>query len=180
VHTTLVLWWAVLALGAAIVAAVALKAWPLLHPAVAERAPLNPGCDLRERACAVAFDSGGSVRLDVHPRGIPPVRPLTLEVRLTGGLAPPERVEVDFAGVEMAMGFNRVTLARTPAAAEQTGDGVEPAHWRGEARLPVCVRARMTWEARVLLHYPGRLLAAPFRFDSVRPEVATAAAPPPG
>lgn len=174
------LWSAVLVLGATIVAVVALKAWPLLHPAVAERARLNPGCDLRERACAVAFDSGGSVLLDVHPRGIPPVRPLTLEVKLAGGLAPPQRVEVDFAGVEMAMGFNRVTLERTRAAADQTGDGVGRAHWRGEALLPVCVRARMTWEARVLLHYPGRLLAAPFRFDSVRPGVATAAEPPPG
>jgi hypothetical protein len=36
--------------------------------------------------------------------------------------------------------------------------------------LPVCVRQRMTWEARVLLHYPQRMLAAPFRFDTLRPE----------
>jgi hypothetical protein len=35
--------------------------------------------------------------------------------------------------------------------------------------LPVCVRDRMTWEARVLLQFPQRLLAAPFRFETLRP-----------
>jgi hypothetical protein len=38
--------------------------------------------------------------------------------------------------------------------------------------LPVCVRDRMTWEARVLLHYADGLRAAPFRFDSLRPGAA--------
>jgi hypothetical protein len=34
--------------------------------------------------------------------------------------------------------------------------------------LPVCVRERMTWEARVLLHLPDGTLAAPFRFETTR------------
>jgi hypothetical protein len=32
--------------------------------------------------------------------------------------------------------------------------------------LPVCVRDRMTWEARVLLTTPRGLIDAPFRFTT--------------
>jgi hypothetical protein len=70
----------------------------------------------------------------------------------------PDRVEVDFAGVDMNMGFNRVAL-------KPVGQGT----FAGTGMLPVCVRARMTWEARVLLHTDAGLLAASFRFDTYLP-----------
>jgi hypothetical protein len=110
-------------------------------------------------ACTVRFADGGTVTLDIRPRGIPTVQPLAIDVRLAG-LPAPERVELDLAGVDMDMGFNRVPLR--PAAAE-------PTRWTG---TPVCVRARMTWEARVLLHLPDGILAAPFRFDTLQPGAA--------
>ncbi|MEA3641263.1 MAG: hypothetical protein VBE63_15165 [Lamprobacter sp.] len=152
------LWGMVAVLGVAIVTVVLVKTWPLLHPVVNERAPLSPDCDLLTQACSVWFATGAEVELDIQPRGIPAVHPLALRVSLKG-LPTPERVEVDFAGVEMAMGFNRADLSWD----------LESAAWTGKGMLPVCVRDRMTWEARVLLHYPDRLLAAPFRFVSLRP-----------
>jgi hypothetical protein len=65
---------------------------------------------------------------------------------------------VDISGVDMNMGFNRATLTRTG-----------PGEFSGPAMLPVCVRARMTWEAKVLLHTDAGLMAAPYRFDTYLP-----------
>ena len=155
------LWVVATFLAAAVIGVVVYKAWPLLHPVVAERAVLRLDCDLRAMPCTVSFAEGGQVTLDIEPRGIPAVEPLTIDVRLDG-LASPERIEVDFSGVDMDMGFNRVALAPVVDA-----DGAR--RYRGKGMLPVCVRERMTWEARVLLYYPEGLWAAPFRFDSLRP-----------
>lgn len=185
------LWALAAGLGLAVVVVVLIKAGPLLHPPLGERAPLNPDCDLLHEACRVRFADGGEVRLAIKPRGIPAVRPLQLEVRLMH-LPRPEQVEIDFQGVDMNMGFNRVRLqpvgagvgADSGAAASAGADAsaatsagaiagadadADIERWRGQGMLPVCVRARMTWEAQVLLHYPGGSRAAPFRFVSQRP-----------
>lgn len=167
-----ILWWGAGLLAVAVLAALLYRGWPLLHPDIAERAPLNPACDLRGGPCTVTFAGGGAVTLALAPQGIPAVHPLTVEVRLAG-LPPPERVELDFMGVDMPMGYNRNPLqpardADAPPAQPDAGQA-PGIRYTGSAMLPVCVRERMTWEARVLLYLPGRLLAAPFRFDSERP-----------
>jgi hypothetical protein len=174
-RTTLLLWAVAAGLAVAVIAVVAFKAWPLLYPDISERAPLNADCELIAGPCEVGFASGGAVVLDILPRGIPAVRPLTITASLVG-LPAPQRVEVDFTGVDMDMGFNRSELEPAShgvagAAGRSHGDGVgQGTQWSGTGMLPVCVRQRMTWEARVLLHYPQRMLAAPFRFDTLRPE----------
>jgi hypothetical protein len=98
---------------------------------------------------------GGEVTLDVEPRGIPVIRPLVLRVEIRG--LEVSAVAVDFAGVDMQMGYNRPALA-------PVGSG----SWRGTGMLPTCVRARMLWEAKVLLTTPAGLFAAPFRFETIR------------
>ena len=133
------------------------EAWPVLYPQTAERAPLNPDCDLGLAPCTVAFDSGGSVSLDIQPRGIPPITPLQLTVQLDG-VRQPRRVEIDFTGHDMDMGYNRVPLHPTAEAGRYQGSGM----------LPVRVRARMTWDANVLIYQPDGIMAAPYRFDTVR------------
>lgn len=142
-------------LAAASVATLAYKLWPLLHPTALQVAEPDASCDLRQGSCRLGFPGGGTVSLDIQPRGIPTAAPLTLVVGTEG--LDVDRVEVDFAGVDMYMGFNRVSLSQ-----------VSPGRYRGQGMIPVCVRARMTWEARVLVHTPRGLLAAPFRFDTVR------------
>lgn len=186
-RTILLLWAVLVGLAVAVVGVAAIRLWPLLQSPASERAPLNPSCSLHAGPCSVRFDSGGEVMLEIVPRAIPAVRPLQLQVTLSN-LPTPDRVEVDFDGVEMEMGFNRIRLHPVdgnggvngngrPASTRIAGDGLPevraarsgPAQWRGQGMLPVCVRDRMTWEARVLLQYPQRLLAAPFRFETVRP-----------
>jgi hypothetical protein len=140
----------------AVAAAALLQVWPLLYPEIAASAPLDPDCNLRGAPCTGRLPDGTRVIFAIQPADIPVVVPLQLTVVITGGAV--ASVEVDFAGVDMNMGYNRVAL-------QPEG----PGRFTGTGILPVCVRARMTWEARVLLHTPGGLLAAPFRFDTYQP-----------
>ncbi|ADC61469.1 hypothetical protein [Allochromatium vinosum] len=140
----------ILGLGAILVIVQAV--WPVLYPSASHVAPLDLRCDLRAGPCESRF-GGGRVRFGIEPRTLPVAAPLRLEVELSGLTA--EAVEVDFVGVEMYMGFNRVAL-------ESLGEG----RYAGHGMIPVCTSERMTWEARVLIHTPDGLLAAPFRFES--------------
>lgn len=153
--TTRILWAAAGGLIAALIVVALVRGWPLLFPQAERIAPLDPHCDLRAGPCLARFAGGGTVRLAIAPRALPVAEPLTLTVE-TVGLSP-HAVEIDFAGTDMDMGFNRVPLA--PA---------RPGVYRGRAMLPVCVRARMEWEAKVMLHMPDGLWIAPFRFETTR------------
>ncbi|MCW8907985.1 MAG: hypothetical protein OQL28_12110 [Sedimenticola sp.] len=149
------LWWIAGALFVLLAAAAAYKAMPLLNPELQAVAPLDSKCDLRAGPCTSALPGGGSVTFAIRTEGIPLVKPLDLEVRLAGMDA--SSVEVDFVGIGMNMGYNRPRL-------EAQGDGV----YSGTGMLPVCVRAAMEWEARVLVKSERGLLAAPFRFITVK------------
>jgi hypothetical protein len=152
---TTLLWVALGLLFAALLALAVLKAWPLLYPEVAATAPLDPACDLRAGPCSARFPGGGAVRFAIEPRTLPPLEPLRIAADLEGIEA--RSVEVDFAGTDMNMGYNRVALKQTQAG-----------RYEGQGILPVCVRSRMGWEAKVMLHTPGGILVAPFRFEAVR------------
>jgi hypothetical protein len=142
-------------LFAALAAAALHVAWPLLNPQVVATAPLDPQCDLRAGACTARLPDGAAVRLELDPKTLPLLEPLRIAVEVEGLRA--LGVEVDFAGVDMNMGYNRPALA-----AEDAGRFV------GTTVLPVCVRHRMDWEARVLVRTPAGLVAAPFRFATFK------------
>jgi hypothetical protein len=139
----------------ALIAVLVYRAWPMLFPPVTAAAPLDSDCDLRAGPCTGRLPGGGSVRFRIEPESIPVLRPLILTVQLDGIDA--HGVEVDFAGTDMNMGYNRVSLTKET-----------PSGWRGEGMLPICVRQVMRWEATVLLDTEQGLMAAPFRFDTYR------------
>jgi hypothetical protein len=149
------IWIASGGLFAALAAAALHVAWPLLNPEVVASAPLDPRCDLRQGPCTAVLPNGGKVGLGLAPSTLPLLEPLAIEVRLDGLRA--FAVEVDFAGVDMNMGYNRPRLAAE-------GEG----RYVGNTVLPVCVRQRMDWEARVLVRTPDGLMAAPFRFSTFK------------
>lgn len=134
------------------------RVWPLLNPDLTQIAPLDPGCDLRAGPCAGVLPGGGRITFGITPEAIPVLQPLRLDVRVQGLAA--ERVAVDFRGLEMNMGYNRPQLA-----------AVAEGHFSGTGRIPVCVRDAMEWEARVLVESDRGLVAAPFRFITVKPGV---------
>jgi len=144
---------AAIILGLILVGVVGYKLSPLLLPQADMTLQPAPGCNLHEKACAATLPEGGTVRLAVTPRPIPVTTPLEIVVELDG--LPADRVSVDFAGVSMAMGFNRPVLV---AAGAQ--------RFVGQATLPVCVSGRMEWQATVLIESGRRRIAIPYRFES--------------
>ena len=148
-------WLAAVGVFAAVAAGAFYVAWPLLNPTVVATAPLDPGCDLRRGPCTGTLPNGATVRFALEPRTLPLLEPIAIDVRVEGLRA--LGVEVDFAGVDMNMGYNRPRLA-----------GEDEGHFVGKAVLPVCVRYRMDWEARVLVRTADGLMAAPFRFSTFK------------
>lgn len=113
--------------------------------------PATVACDVGRAACefTLAGDSQPA-SIDFSPRPIPTMRPITVTLRLPRDA--PVTAALDFQGVDMDMGFNRITLRRD-------AEGV----LRGEALLPVCVTGAMRWHAE--LQIDGRPLAR-FSFDT--------------
>ena len=135
-----------------------IKLSPLLNPPQEISLPLNTACDLQLGPCVTELPGGGRLELSLEPRPIPVLKPLKLQVRAIGFEAGSvESVEVDFAGVDMKMAFNRPRLV--PG---------KDSLFTGEATLPVCVRDKMAWQATVLVKSDGKRIALPFRFETKR------------
>ncbi|BAN35729.1 hypothetical protein SCD_n01918 [Sulfuricella denitrificans skB26] len=149
------LWGIIVLLAAAMAITAAVKLSPLLNPPQDISLPLNAACDLHQGPCTTSLPGGGRLEFSLEPRPIPVLRPLRLQVRATGIKA--DSVEVDFAGVDMKMAFNRPRLV----------SGKEGL-FTGEATLPVCVRNKMAWQATVLVEADGQRIAVPFRFETKR------------
>jgi hypothetical protein len=126
---------------------------PLLLPKSDVIGTADAGCDLHRQACGATLPDGGRLELSITPRPIPMVQPLGVEVRLSDIEA--GRVEIDFLGIDMNMGYNRPQL--TPAGAGR---------FVGSASLPVCITGSMAWQATVLLESGQRRISVPFRFNS--------------
>lgn len=110
-------------------------------------------CDVQQGPCSAVIDGVGTVTLTIAPRPIPLVEPLTINVETS--IPAVQDVDVDFSGVDMNMGYNRFGL-------KSLGEG----RYDGVGMLPVCVRNRMTWEAKVMLTMSDAVYVVPFRFDT--------------
>lgn len=144
--------------GAVLLALLAIGAagyWfsPLLLPKSDVIAQPEAGCDLNRQACAAALPDGGRIELSLSPRPIPTVKPLAVEVRVSG--LDVGKAEIDFAGIGMNMGYNRTTLAPADAG-----------RFTATASLPVCITGSMPWQVTVLLDAGRHRISIPFRFDS--------------
>jgi hypothetical protein len=129
------------------------KLSPLLLPKADVVAQPEPGCDLHHAPCTAALPEGGRLRFSISPRPIPVTQPFDMEVVIEGPGA--DKVAVDFAGVDMSMGFNRTTLR-----------AVDARRHVGQTTLPVCVTGRMLWQATVLVEIGQMRIAVPFRFEA--------------
>ena len=123
---------------------------------IAAFAPLDASCDIQQGPCQAVFPDGGRISLSIDPRPIQGLQPLQIQVTTEGLDA--QEVSVDFRGLGMSMGYNRPHLKKK-AEGQFSGSGM----------LSVCVLQRMTWEATVLAKADHGVMAAPFRFETVRP-----------
>lgn len=124
---------------------------PLLLPKTDASGVAEAGCDLQRQACPATLPGGSRLQLSITPRPIAFLQPLRVEVALGGFEA--RKVEVDFAGESMNMGYNRGQLTAA-------GGGI----YAGDASLPVCVSGSMTWVATVVIETDRQRIAVPYRF----------------
>lgn len=137
----------------ALVVVIGYKLSPLLLAKADLTVQPDPGCDLHRAPCTASLPGGGQLRLSIAPRPIPVVSPLRLEVEVVGREA--SRVDIDFAGVDMNMGYNRPELAAL-------GGG----RFSGQGTLPVCITGGMDWRATVQVETDKERIAAPFVFST--------------
>lgn len=143
---------ALVLLAVAALGALAYFAAPMLAPRTDVALPLS-SCKLGDGPCRIDLPEGGSAEFEISPRPIPALKPLQLTVTVRGSTV--RKVEIDFAGVDMQMGFNRPQLA-----------GGNDGRFTGQASLPVCVTGSMPWQATVMIDTGSSVIAAPFRFDA--------------
>jgi hypothetical protein len=136
-----------------LVGVVGYKLSPLLLPRADVYLQPDPGCDLHQAPCTTALPTGGRLRFSLTPRPIPVTQALEVVVEIEGAGA--DKVAVDFAGVDMSMGYNRIAL-----------QPVESGRHVGRTTLPVCVTGRMLWQATVLVDTGRTRIAVPFRFEA--------------
>lgn len=137
----------------AILGVVGYKLAPLFNPKTDVALPLS-ACNLSQQACVATLPDGGQLEFSVEPRPIPSLKPLKLQVTVKGSEV--RKIEVDFAGTDMKMGYNR------PQLESQTG---QPGRFTGQAVLPICITGTMDYDATVLVETGKELVAVPFRFS---------------
>lgn len=137
----------------ALVVVIGYKLSPMLLPKADVTVQPDPACDLQRQACAVDLPGGGKIELSMGTRPVPMVKPFDVQVRSSGIV--PTRVEVDFTGIDMNMGFNRPELTLR-----------EPGNYVAEATLPVCITGQMDWQVTLLIETGSQHIAIPYRLRS--------------
>ena len=140
----------VIVLSLAILGVIGYKVSPLILPGADAILPAVL-CSPSESPCAADLPNGERISFTLTPH---PVRPLqTLDVAVQTEALKFDMIEVDFDGVDMKMGYNRIRLSGK--------NGV----FSGQLMLPVCVSGSMRWAATVIITTPARQIAIPFHFD---------------
>lgn len=116
---------------------------------------LNTSCDLRKETCWSDLPTSGKVGFSISPKSIPILT--SLELTISTESMKVSTVEVDFVGIDMDMGYNHTKLGKFDSNL-----------FKGSAVIPICVRAKMEWEARILLQTDTGLVMAPFRFHTLK------------
>lgn len=120
-------------------------------PSNIEQWPLNEACELHQSACQTRHEKQ-NITIDILPKPIRVARTLTVRVKLDNIFA--SKVELDISGLNMYMGYNRVTLFPLPG---------QPGFYEGKSMLAFCTNDRMDWQLTVIATQEnGEVIQAPF------------------
>lgn len=144
---------AAILLGLAILGVVGYQLAPLLTPRTDIALALS-SCNIGQQTCVATLPDGGQLEFSIEPRPIPALKPLRVQATFHGTTV--RKVEVDFTGSQMNMGYNRPRLERQGGSDRFTA----------QASLPVCITGSMEWDATVLVDTGRAIVAVPFRFVS--------------
>ncbi|MDG6777100.1 hypothetical protein QCB44_00115 [Thiomicrorhabdus sp. zzn3] len=116
--------------------------------------PLVKECSLHQQACT-AQQGDASATLKISPHPIPIAKPLGIEVALNNLNA--QKVELDISGLNMYMGYNRVTLMST-----------KPNYYVGTSMLAFCTSQKMQWQITLMIHQPdGTQIQIPYYLETI-------------
>ncbi len=123
------------------------------------QATLDSNCDLKQNPCTSTIFQDGSITFSISPSTIPLLEPLVLDVSVKGFEFDSARIV--FVGLNMDMGLNQAKLKKI----EKVGDITK---LRGNHIIPICIKDKMEWEARVILSNKEGNVMAPFRFTTIK------------
>lgn len=116
--------------------------------------PTNKACDLHTESCTAKMGDA-KVTLKISPHPIPIARPLGIEVDIEN--LDVQKIELDISGINMYMGYNRVTL--TPAG---------PNRYIGTSMLAFCTNQKMFWQVTLMVHQPdGTQIQIPYTLETI-------------
>lgn len=110
-------------------------------------------CNLHVKACDVRLSDGSNVTLDISPKPIPLMQPLTFHVNAPALSLP--FIELKLFATNMNMGFHTVKLIAK-------GDGL----YEGEGMLPTCVVGNMIWQTNLIINHTHQSIGAIFYFQT--------------
>lgn len=114
--------------------------------------PLVEDCDLHQQTCQ-SQQGESRASLSIQPQPIPLAKPFQIEVQLDNLDA--QTLELDISGINMYMGYNRVSLTANPD---------QPGHYTGTSMLAFCTNEVMEWQISLLLQQAdGSRLQIPFK-----------------
>lgn len=117
--------------------------------------PIVDDCDLHQQTCQ-AQQGDARASLSLQPQPIPIAKPFKIDVQLEQIAA--EKVELDISGLNMYMGYNRVTLTPDPS---------QPGRYQGTSMLAFCTNEIMEWQVSILLQLAdGTRLHIPFILET--------------
>lgn len=128
------------------------------EPSLGPSWPLVTDCDLHQQACSSQSpDQRQQARLSLSPQPIPIARPIEASVLLEG-FSDVAKLEIDIAGVNMYMGYNRVSLIADPQ---------QPGRFKGPTMLAFCTNERMQWQVTLIVHnQAGDMTQIPFLLET--------------
>jgi hypothetical protein len=125
---------------------------------ITAQAELDKSCNLNKQACTLTIPKVGKITFSILPQPIPLVTELSLSVKTD--IKDIDQIVVDFAGIDMQMGPNKVLLNEINTL-KSTGR-----EYSGKGMLPVCIRYSMNWLASVYIETSDGLYMAPFQFET--------------
>jgi len=119
-----------------------------------EQWPADAECNLHTDSCTAKMGDA-KVTLKISPHPIPIARPLGIEVAIEN--IDVQKIELDISGVNMYMGYNRVTLT-----------SMNPNRYVGTSMLAFCTSQKMLWQITLMIHQPdGTQIQIPYTLETI-------------
>ena len=116
--------------------------------------PADTECNLHTDSCTAKMGEA-SVTLKISPHPIPIARPLGIEVAIEN--LDVQKIELDISGINMYMGYNRVTLT-----------SMNPNRYVGTSMLAFCTSQKMLWQITLMIHQAdGTQIQIPYTLETI-------------